>query len=94
MTRAPFLLLDDARPDARPDARSGARLYQDPLEIVVARRPGEVEAALARIGATPGWWAGAIAYEAGLCLEERLAPVRAGAAGRPGRWCGSRALAR
>jgi len=84
MTRAPFLLLDDARPDARSDGRSGARLYQDPLEIVVARRPGEVEAALARIGATPGWWAGAIAYEAGLCLEERLAPragARSGAAG-------------
>jgi para-aminobenzoate synthetase/4-amino-4-deoxychorismate lyase len=80
MTRAPFLLLDDAR---HGDAGS-ARLYTDPCEIVLARRPDEVAAALARIGATPGWWAGALAYEAGLALEDRLAPraaQRSGAAG-------------
>ncbi|NKJ40570.1 aminodeoxychorismate synthase component I [Novosphingobium sp. SG720] len=80
MTRAPFLLLDDAR---HGDAGS-ARLYTDPREIVIARRPEEVEAALVRIGATPGRWAGALAYEAGLALEERLAPraaARTGAAG-------------
>jgi hypothetical protein len=88
MTRAPFLLLDDARPDAR----SGARLYQDPLEIVVARRPEEVEAALARIGATPGWWAGPrLRGRAGAGAAGPRARARSG---RPGRWCGSRALAR
>jgi hypothetical protein len=37
MTRAPFLLLDDAR---QGDDGS-ARLYENPLEIVVARREDE-----------------------------------------------------
>ena len=80
MTRAPFLLLDDAR---QGDDGS-ARLYENPLEIVVARREDEVATALDRIAATPGWWAGALAYEAGLALEARLAPraaARSGAAG-------------
>lgn len=80
MTRAPFLLLDDAR---HGDAGS-ARLYTDPQEIVIARRPEDVATALGRIGATPGRWAGALAYEAGLALEERLMPradARSGAAG-------------
>ncbi|MFD2783061.1 hypothetical protein ACFS32_20705 [Novosphingobium pokkalii] len=80
MIRAPFLLLDDAR---QGDDGS-ARLYENPVEIVVARREDEVAAALERIAATPGWWAGALAYEAGLALEARLAPraaARSGAAG-------------
>ncbi|WP_353229870.1 aminodeoxychorismate synthase component I [Novosphingobium sp.] len=80
MTRAPFLLLDDARADGA----APARLYRDPVEIVVARHAAEVVPALARIGATPGRWAGMIAYEAGLALEPRLAPRatrRTGAAG-------------
>ena len=80
MNRTPFILLDDARSD---DA-SDARLYEQPLEIVVARRADEVEAALDRIAATPGDWAGYLAYEAGLALEPRLAPLakdRTGAAG-------------
>lgn len=80
MERPAFLLLDDAR-----DTGAGAsRLYTDPLDIVVAHRPDQVEAALSRIGTTPGWWAGVIAYEAGLALEPRLAPraaARSGAAG-------------
>lgn len=80
MTRAPFLLLDDAR-----EGHDGfARLYQGVEELVIARRADEVDAALAQIGATPGWWAGAIAYEAGLALEPRLkglADKRSGAAG-------------
>ena len=80
MTRAPFILLDDARSEGASDAR----LYEQPLEIVVARRPDEVETALERIAATPGDWAGYLAYEAGLALEPRLAPLaddRTGAAG-------------
>ena len=44
---APFILLDDARTEAASDAR----LYQGPVEIVVARRVEEVEAALTRIAA-------------------------------------------
>ena len=69
MTRPVFLLLDDARlENAAP-----SRLYRDPLEIVVARRPEDVLPALSQIGATPGQWAGIVAYEAGLALESRLA---------------------
>ncbi|OYW16671.1 MAG: aminodeoxychorismate synthase, component I [Novosphingobium sp. 12-64-8] len=80
MPRAPFILLDDARSEGA----APARLYEDAAEIVVARRPEEVETALSRIGAEPGWWAGSIAYEAGLALEPRLAAraaSRTGAAG-------------
>ncbi|WP_298189855.1 aminodeoxychorismate synthase component I [Novosphingobium sp.] len=80
MTQAPFILLDDAREEGA----GPARLYTAPQEIVVARRPDEVEAALARIGAAPGHWAGMIAYEAGLALEPRLEALltaRTGAAG-------------
>ena len=79
----PFILLDDARTDGA----SPARLYQAPLEIVIARRADEVAVALARIGALheAGYHlAGWIAYEAGLALEPRLMPLadaRAGAAG-------------
>lgn len=80
MTQPPFILLDDAREEGA----GPARLYSAPQEIVVSRRPDEVDAALARIGAAPGHWAGMIAYEAGLALEPRLEallPVRTGAAG-------------
>ncbi|WP_298289826.1 aminodeoxychorismate synthase component I [Novosphingobium sp.] len=80
MTSKPFILLDDARTEGASDAR----LYEDALEVVVARRVDEVEAALAQIAATPGDWAGYLAYEAGLALEPRLMPLaqeRTGAAG-------------
>lgn len=80
MTPDPFILLDDAREEGA----GPARLYTGPAEIVAARRAEEVDAALARIGSTPGHWAGMIAYEAGLALEPRLAerlPARVGAAG-------------
>lgn len=80
MMPKPFILLDDARTKGASDAR----LYEDALEVAIARRADEVEAALAQIAATPGDWAGYIAYEAGLALEPRLAPLavqRTGAAG-------------
>lgn len=80
MNRIPFILLDDARSEGASDAR----LYEQPLEIVIARRPDEVEAALDRIGATPGDWAGYLAYEAGLALEPRLAPLAASRTGAAG----------
>ncbi|MDT0506740.1 aminodeoxychorismate synthase component I [Novosphingobium sp. MMS21-SN21R] len=80
MTRAPFILLDDARSEGASDAR----LYEQALEIVVARRPDEVEQALTRIAATPGNWAGYLAYEAGLALEPRLAPLAPGRTGAAG----------
>ena len=70
----PFILLDDARTEGA----SPARLYRAPVEVVVARRPGEVESALARIAALSAQgfeMAGYLAYEAGLALEPRLAAL-------------------
>jgi para-aminobenzoate synthetase/4-amino-4-deoxychorismate lyase len=86
----PFILLDDARPANASDAR----LYHSPLELVVARRMEEVAPALARIealGRRGHELAGYLAYEAGLALEPRLAPLaaeRTGAAG-PLVWFGA-----
>ena len=80
---APFILLDDARREGA----SAARLYRDPLEIVVARRPEEVAPAFARIEALAGEGhalAGTITYEAGLALEPRLAPLAARRSGTGG----------
>ena len=88
---APFVLLDDASTGGKPE---GARLYRDPLELVVARGPDEVEAALLRLDALRGegrHLAGYFAYEAGLALEPRLAPLaerRCGADG-PLVWFGA-----
>ncbi|MCX7864359.1 MAG: aminodeoxychorismate synthase component I [Novosphingobium sp.] len=74
----PFILLDDARPGCA----SNARLYRDPVELIVAHRPGEVEPALARMEALNRkglHLAGYITYEAGMVLEPRLAELaRAG----------------
>jgi len=86
----PFILLDDARPCGASDAR----LYRDAVELVVARRPDEVAPALERIeelGRQGLHLAGYLAYEAGLALEARLAPLapqRTGAAG-PLVWFGA-----
>jgi len=87
---APFVLLDDARSE---DA-SPARLYRNPREVVVARRPAEVGPALERIAALAqeglalaGW----LAYEAGLALEPRVEPLAAArtGAGGPLVWFGA-----
>ena len=80
LTASPFILLDDARATGA----APARLYRDPLEVVVARRPEELGPALDRLGKGKGEWAGYLAYEAGLALEPRLAALaarRSGAAG-------------
>jgi para-aminobenzoate synthetase/4-amino-4-deoxychorismate lyase len=88
-TRAPFVLLDDARAEGAADAH----LFENPREVFVARRPGEVAEVLARAEAARadgGTLAGYIAYEAGLALEPKLAPLaeaRSGAAG-PLVWLG------
>ncbi|TCM16988.1 para-aminobenzoate synthetase/4-amino-4-deoxychorismate lyase [Novosphingobium sp. PhB165] len=71
----PFILLDDARHEDAADAR----IYRDPVEIVVARTESEVQPALARIEAlvAEGFHlAGYLAYEAGLALEPRLSGLR------------------
>ena len=80
LTASPFILLDDARDRGA----APARLYRNPVELVVARRPEEVGPALDRLGKGKGEWAGYLAYEAGLALEPRLAALthrRCGAAG-------------
>lgn len=87
---SPFILLDDARAKDAADAR----FYRDPVELVTAFRPDEVEPALDRLRKLhrDGYeLAGSIAYEAGLCLEKRLthfAPARTGGAG-PLLWFGA-----
>lgn len=65
----PFVLLDDARPDGR------ATLFSGPGEIVETREPGQVRACLERLRGRAA--AGFLGYEAGLALEDRLAPLRA-----------------
>ena len=86
----PFILLDDARSENASDAR----LYQAPVECVVARRADELAPALERIEALAAKgldMAGHIAYEAGYALEPRLAPLlakRVGASG-PLLWFGA-----
>jgi para-aminobenzoate synthetase/4-amino-4-deoxychorismate lyase len=85
-----MILLDDARAEGASDAR----LYREPLELVIARRADEVEAALARLEElrlAGHHLAGFMAYEAGLALEPRLAPLadsRIGANG-PLLWFGA-----
>src|SRR5688500_686982 len=86
----PFVLLDDARAEGASDAQ----LFEAPRELFVARRPAEVLPLLEAAGAARrqggGTLAGYLAYEAGLALEPRLAPLvaeRSGAAG-PLLWFG------
>ena len=69
---APFVLLDDARANGA----SPARLYQRPVEQLIARNARELDVVLdaARGASTRGLHvAGFIAYEAGHALEPRLA---------------------
>jgi para-aminobenzoate synthetase/4-amino-4-deoxychorismate lyase len=59
-----------------------ARLYRRPLDVVEARRPGEIGPALQRLRGRHA--AGFLAYEAGHALEPKLAPIAAeAAAGAP-----------
>ncbi|MFN4020800.1 MAG: aminodeoxychorismate synthase component I [Erythrobacter sp.] len=87
----PFVLLDDARSGAN---AADALLYEAPAALFVAHRADEVAGTLAAAEAARlaqgGVLAGYIAYEAGLALEPRLAPLaarRSGAAG-PLVWLG------
>ena len=79
----PFILLDDARPEGA----SAARFYEAPREVVVAHHVDEVLPALERIAALQAkgaQLAGFFAYEAGLALEARLAPLAAQRSGGAG----------
>jgi para-aminobenzoate synthetase/4-amino-4-deoxychorismate lyase len=64
----PFVLLDDARPGGQ------ATLFAGPKEIVETRDHEEVRACLGRLRGQGA--AGFLSYEAGLALEDRLAPLR------------------
>jgi para-aminobenzoate synthetase / 4-amino-4-deoxychorismate lyase len=67
---APFVLLDDARPGG-----ADARLYRDPVQVVAARTPDDVQPALALLDAARAEGlhaAGYLAYEAGHALEPKL----------------------
>lgn len=73
--RPPFVLLDDARAGGR-----GARLYTDPVEIVVARVLDEVAPALDRLRSAAAEGldaAGWLSYAAGAAFES-AAPAREG----------------
>lgn len=69
---SPFILLDDARAEGE---AALARLYRDPVEIVEARTPDALKAALDQIARAKQRGlhaAGYMSYEAGLALEGRL----------------------
>ena len=84
MAVTPFVLLDDARTQGASDAQ----LFENPREVFVARRPEDVlpvlEAAEAARQSTGGTLAGYLAYEAGLALEEKLAPLAPARSGADG----------
>jgi len=82
--KTPFVLLDDARAHSASDAH----YFAGPAQTFVARRPEEVAGVLAAAEAarvkSGKHLAGYIAYEAGLALEERLAPLAAPRSGADG----------
>ncbi|BBD01968.1 MULTISPECIES: aminodeoxychorismate synthase component I [Sphingobium] len=68
-----FCLFDDARPRG-----AAARLYRDPVEVIAAQTMADVQPALDRLAEAREQGlhvAGYMAYEAGLALEDRLAPI-------------------
>ena len=81
----PFVLLDDARESGA----AAARLYADPVEIIVTSDPAEVQVCLERLRAAAARGlhaAGYLAYEAGYALEPKLTPLAS--AGAPLLWFG------
>ncbi len=91
---APFILLDDARDPSREGGAAPAHLYENPQRVFVARQAAEVARVLEEADAARrengGILAGYLAYEAGLALEPKLAPLadaRSGATG-PLVWLG------
>ena len=71
-----FCLFDGARQRGP----APARLYRDPVAMIAAYRMDEVQPALDRVGEAREAGlhaAGFISYEAGLALEDRLAPIAA-----------------
>ena len=65
----PFVLLDDARATGA----APARLYREPVEILVASSAGELSPLFERLREEKRHVAGFIGYEAGLAIEPKLA---------------------
>ena len=71
-----FALFDDARQRGA----APSRLYRDPVDIIAAHRPDEVQPALDRLaeaGEAGLHAAGYMSYETGLIFEDRLRPLAA-----------------
>jgi para-aminobenzoate synthetase / 4-amino-4-deoxychorismate lyase len=68
-TATPFVLLDDARAEGA----ASARLYTNPIAIIMTHDPNLITAKLAEVKASQNHVAGFLAYEAGNALEPRLA---------------------
>ena len=88
-----FCLFDDARAPAVSLRPAHARLYRDPVAIVAATCAAEVQPALDRLAEARDAGlhvAGFLSYEAGLALEDRLAPIarRRDTGGPPLLWFG------
>lgn len=88
-----FCLFDDARAPTADRSPAHARLYRDPVGIVAAFDMAQVQPALDRLAEARDAGlhvAGFLSYEAGLALEDRLAPIarRRDAGGAPLLWFG------
>lgn len=84
----PFILLDDARDEG---AAAPARLYSNPVEIVEARTPEGLGAALDKLAKAEQRGlhaAGYMSYEAGLAMEARLMERLPGGRACPLAWFG------
>ena len=83
-SRSQFVLLDDARESGAADAL----LFEAPREVFAAYRAGEVERVLGEAETARsegrGSLAGYFAYEAGLALEPKLAPLAEARSGSTG----------
>ena len=69
----PYVLLDNSLDDTSP-----CRLFERPRELVVAKKPEEVEIAIERLMAAQReglYAAGFLAYELGYLMEPKLAPL-------------------
>ncbi len=85
---SPFILLDDAREEGE---AAPARLYSNPVEIVEARTPEDLGAALDTLAKAEQRGlhaAGYMSYEAGLAMEARLTERLPSARSCPLAWFG------
>ncbi|MEG3617982.1 aminodeoxychorismate synthase component I [Magnetovibrio sp. PR-2] len=83
--KPPFVLIDDAQ------TPGGATVFTQPVDIIICRSPGEITETFDRIEAALAgghFVAGYMAYELGLALEDKLAPLLAKDLDTPLIWMG------